>query len=76
MPAVHEAREIVVNVYYSQEARGFWAESPDLNGLAASGDTRAEVEQEARWAAETIYEYQGRGEPPNLVFRDAKISEE
>lgn len=73
MPATHP---IVVNVYYSQEAHGFWAESPDLNGLAAAGDTRAELEKEAQYAAETIYEFQGRREHPQLVFRDAQFSEE
>ncbi len=67
---------IRVHVYYSQAARSYWANSPDLDGLAASGQTRAEVEQEAMWAAETLLELAGVEGKPELSFQDATFTEE
>lgn len=76
MRAALALRPIRVNIYYSPEAHSYWADSPDLNGLAASGKTRAEVEQEALWAAETLFELKGiRGEPA-ITFQDAEFGEE
>jgi predicted RNase H-like HicB family nuclease len=71
MRAATASRPIRVNIYYSPEAHSFWANSPDLNGLAASGKTRAEVEQEAVWAAETLLELAGLQAAPELTFQDA-----
>lgn len=65
-------KQLRVNVYYSPEAHSYWAESPDLNGLAASGKTRAEVEQEAFYAAETLFEIKGIKAQPKLTFQDAE----
>jgi predicted RNase H-like HicB family nuclease len=76
MPAVQSPRAIRVNVYYSQEARSYWADSPDLDGLAASGKTRAEVQQEALWAAETLFEINGTYGEPVLTFQDAELEPE
>lgn len=69
------SRPLRVNVYYSQEAKGYWANSPDLDGLAVAGDTREEVMQEAEWAAETLLDLQGVREKPDLVFADAEFKE-
>lgn len=60
-----------VNVFYSPEAQGYWANSPDLSGLSASGDTRAEVMQDAQCAAELLLELDGITEKPELSFEDA-----
>lgn len=76
MPAVHDSRAIRVNVYYSLEAHSFWANSPDLNGLAASGKTREELEQEALWAAETLFDVAGIAGHPVLKFQDAVFDAE
>ena len=65
-----------VNVFFSREAKSFWANSPDLDGLAASGKTRAEVEQEARWAAEALLEIAGIQGEPKLTFQDAVFQPE
>lgn len=69
-------RPIRVLVYYSPQARSYWAESSDLNGLAASGKTRAEVEQEALYAAETLFEIKGIHARPTLSFEDAEYPPE
>lgn len=74
MSAVSHA--IRVNIYFSAESKSFWANSPDLNGLAAAGDTRKEVEREALLAAETLFEIQGIDGVPELVFVDAKFEGE
>jgi predicted RNase H-like HicB family nuclease len=72
MRAARSAGPIRVHVYYSAQAHGCWANSPDLDGLAASGTTRAEVEQEARWAAEALLDLEGwQGPQPELKFEDA-----
>ena len=76
MPAVHATRAIRVNVYYSSKAHSYWADSPDLDGLAASGKSREEVEQEARWAAETLFEINGTKGRPQLAFQDAELDAE
>lgn len=76
MSTTQVCRPLRVNIYFSQEAQSYWAESPDLNGLAASGKTRAEVEQEALWAAESLFELAGIEGQPELTFRDAKFTEE
>lgn len=65
-----------VNVFYSPEAQSYWANSPDLDGLAVSGKTRAEVEQEARWGAETLLELAGVAGAPKLTFQDAVFPDE
>lgn len=67
------SRPIRVNIYFSPEARSYWADSPDLGGLAASGKTRPEVEREALWAAETLFEINGTQGQPQLVFQDAEL---
>jgi len=74
--AAYDHRSIVVNVFYSEESHGFWANSPDLAGLAASGTSRAEVEQEAMYAAETLYEIKGIHCRPRLEFREATFQPE
>lgn len=76
MRAAQALHPVLVNVYYSPEARSFWADSPDMDGLAASGKTRAEVEQEARWAAESLCEIAGLEQVPELVFQDAEFRPE
>lgn len=76
MPALPNARPIRINVYYSPDAQSFWADSPDLDGLAASGKTRSEVEREAFWAAETLFEIHGLPGEPHLVFQDAELERE
>ena len=76
MRVARATRHIRVNIYYSPEARSFWANSPDLNGLAAAGKTRAEVEQEAMSAAETLFDLAGIHAKPELTFQDAEFQEE
>jgi predicted RNase H-like HicB family nuclease len=76
MPAVFASQPIRVNVYYSPSAHSYWADSPDLDGLAASGKTRAEVEREALWAAETLFEISGRNGQPQLAFQEAELDPE
>jgi predicted RNase H-like HicB family nuclease len=76
MRGAHAVRPIRVNIYYSPSAHSFWANSPDLNGLAASGKTRAEVEREAMWAAETLLDIAGIQEKPELTFQDAEFQVE
>jgi predicted RNase H-like HicB family nuclease len=72
MRAARSDRPIRVHVYYSPKAHSYWANSPDLDGLAASGSTRAEVEQEARWAAEALLDLEGwQGPQPELMFEAA-----
>jgi predicted RNase H-like HicB family nuclease len=66
------SRPLRVNVYYSPEARGYWANSPDLDGLAVAADTRDELMQEAQWAAETLLDLAGDTEKPELTFADAQ----
>jgi len=76
MPVVAHASPKRVNIYYSARAHSFWADSPDLDGLAASGKTREEVEHEALLAAETLFEISGAKEPPKLLFRDGELDPE
>lgn len=76
MPAVLASHPIRVNVYYSPRAHSYWADSPDLDGLAASGKSRQEVEQEALWAAETLFEINGTKGNPQLAFQDAELDAE
>lgn len=76
MRGAQASRPIRVNIYFSPEARSYWANSPDLNGLAASGKTRQEVEQEALWAAEALFEYSGLNAKPELTFHDAEFQSE
>lgn len=76
MPVATRTPRVRVNVFYSQDAHSYWANSPDLDGLAASGKTRAEVEQEARWAAESLLELSGVRERPELTFQDAVFQAE
>ena len=71
MRAVTQARPIRVNLFYSPEAKGYWANSPDLSGLSASGNTRAEVMQDAQDAAELLLELDGATVKPELSFEDA-----
>ncbi len=71
MAVATHAPRLRVNVFYSQDAHSYWANSPDLDGLAASGKTRAEVEQEARWAAEALLDLAGVPGTPELTFQDA-----
>lgn len=76
MRTVSNARPIRVHVYFSAGAQSYWANSPDLDGLAASGSSRAEVEQEARWAAETLLDLQGwTGPQPVIEFQDGAFEE-
>jgi predicted RNase H-like HicB family nuclease len=74
MSAVQNA--IRVNIYYSHKSGSFWANSPDLEGLAASGGSRAEVEKEARYAAEALFEIHGIEGAPEITFQDAKFEGE
>lgn len=76
MQVATNARPIRVNVYYSPEAQGYWASSPDLDGLTVAGDTRDEVMQEARWAAETLLDLAGVRGVPELTFNDAEYTPE
>lgn len=76
MPDVLAPHPIRVNVYYSPKAHSYWADSPDLDGLAASGKSREEVEQEALWAAETLFEINGTKGNPKLAFQDAELEPE
>lgn len=76
MHVTSQSRPIRVNVYYSQQARSYWADSPDLDGLAAAGKSRAEVEREAHFAAETLFEINGMDGEPKLEFRDAELDPE
>jgi predicted RNase H-like HicB family nuclease len=66
-----ESRPVRVNVYFDPEVESYWANSPDLDGLSASGKTRGELEQEAQWAAEALLELAGVKAPPELTFMDA-----
>lgn len=74
--AAIQSRPIRVQVYYSPEAHSYWAESRDMNGLAASGKTRKEVEKEAFYAAETLFEIKGIKARPELSFEDAEYPPE
>lgn len=74
MTAVQHA--IRVNIFYSASSASYWANSPDLNGLAASGKSREEVEQEARYAVEALFEIHGMEGDPDLHFQDAQFEEE
>jgi predicted RNase H-like HicB family nuclease len=76
MSVATHAPHVRVNVFFSPEAKSYWANSPDLDGLAASGKTRAEVEQEARWAAETLLEIAGVQGEPEFTFQDATFKPE
>jgi predicted RNase H-like HicB family nuclease len=60
-----------VHVHYDPQVQRFWADSPDLDGLAVEAGTRAELQQEAVWAAETLLELAGRPGAPQLVFVDS-----
>lgn len=71
-PALH----VRVNVFFSPKAHSYWANSPDLDGLAASGKTRAEVEKEARLAAEALLDLAGVHITPELTFQDAVLQAE
>ncbi|MDQ0568326.1 putative RNase H-like HicB family nuclease [Variovorax paradoxus] len=74
MSAVQHA--IRVNIFHSAKSASYWANSPDLHGLAASGKSRAEVEQEARYAAEALFEIHGIEGDPEISFQDAQFEEE
>lgn len=71
MAVAMHARQVRVNVFYSQDAHSYWASSPDLDGLSAYGETRDEVEREARWAVEALLELAGVHDAPELTFQDA-----
>lgn len=60
-----------VHVHYDAQVQRFWATSPDLDGLAVEADTRAELQQEATWAAETLLDLAGHPGAPQLVFVDS-----
>lgn len=77
MRAALAIKPIRVNVYYSAKAQSYWANSPDLDGLAASSDSREGIEVEVRWAAEALLDLQGwEGPQPQLEFQDAVFDSE
>jgi len=65
------ATPIRIHVYFDPQARRFWADSPDVDGLTVEAGTREELRQEAQWAAETLLELAGRAGAPELTFQDA-----
>lgn len=67
-----ESRLVRVNVYFDAEVDGFWANSPDLDGLVVTGSTRGELQEEARAAAATLLELEGIRAVPDLQFVDAQ----
>ena len=71
MQIASQAPLVRVRVFYDSEVRSYWANSPDLDGLVVTGATRAEVEEEARAAVETLLELAGVAGEPELRFEDA-----
>ena len=59
----------------AKEAQGYWANSPDLDGLTVAADTREEVMQEAQWGGRDAVNLQGVREKPELVFTSAEYKE-
>jgi len=47
-----------VTVHFDGESKTFWANSPDINGLAVSGEDLQEIQREAALAAELLLELQ------------------
>ncbi|KXU38248.1 hypothetical protein AXE65_02325 [Ventosimonas gracilis] len=45
-----------LHIHFDNESQTFWANSPDINGLAVSGEDLQEVQREAFLAAETLFE--------------------
>ena len=76
MALATQSPQVRVNVFFSQDANSYWANSPDLDGLSAYGKTREEVEREARWAAEALLELAGVNAAPELTFQDAVAAPE
>lgn len=58
---------IRVYAHYDKESRTFWANSPDLDGLAVSGETLDELRREALAATETLLELAVNSQPPRTV---------
>jgi len=57
-------------VHFDSEARVFWAESPDLDGLVVEGADLQEVRREALLAADMLLELQLHTTPaPRLRMR-------
>lgn len=73
MRTVQDSCAIRVNIYYSPVAHKYKANSPDLDGLAASGGSVAEVEQQAQLAAEKLFKAAGISVKPVLYFHDANF---
>jgi hypothetical protein len=67
-----EHQVLRVNVFYRPKAQRYWAESPDINGLAASGKTRQDVVRQAFYAAHALFAMKGIKARPELTFRDAE----
>lgn len=61
----------VVRVLHHREANGWWADSPDVDGWSAAGDTYAEV---AKLAEEGISFALGRATVEHYVPADGRVA--
>jgi predicted RNase H-like HicB family nuclease len=66
-----------IHVHYDDEAKSYWANSPDLDGLVSAGSTLDELRDEVRGAVELLLEMtlDGHAPParPDFRFKDAAI---
>ena len=65
------APAVRVHVHFDPKAQVFWANSPDLDWLVVEGETREQVQEEARLAAAELFALAGRAHDPELTFEDA-----
>jgi predicted RNase H-like HicB family nuclease len=70
-----------VDVHFDKESKTFWADSPDVDGLAVAGNTIEEVRSEAMNAAFALVELQlepalpsSMKNRPALRYREADAS--
>jgi predicted RNase H-like HicB family nuclease len=66
-----------VDIHFDKESKTFWADSPDVDGLAVAGDTIEEVRSEAMNAAFALIDLELEGsidtmrKKPALQYREA-----
>jgi predicted RNase H-like HicB family nuclease len=67
-----------IDVHFDKESKTYWADSPDVDGLAVGGDTIEEVRSEAMNAAFALIELQletnSANVKPALQYREADAS--
>lgn len=52
-----------IHLHYDEESKSYWADSPDLDGLAAAGDTLDELREQSLAVAGELVDIAVGGKP-------------